>query len=86
MKKLFGGLLLAAGILIGGASGLCSLVFIVMGLSEGAGGFGLGILPMVLMIGGIPFAIGVGLFFGGRALLRSAREEEAEAERLRRFE
>ena len=80
MKRLFGGLLLAAGILIGGASGLCTLVFLGTGLTDGGGDeFFLGILPLILLIGGIPIAIGIGLFFGGRALLRLAREEEAEA-------
>ena len=86
MKRLFGGILLAAGILIGGASGLCTLIFLGMGLSEGVDGYTLGMLPIVLMVGGIPFAIGVGLFFGGRALLKSAREDDAEEERMRRFE
>ena len=32
-------------------------------------------LPLVLMIGGIPFAAGVGIAFGGRALIRSARKD-----------
>jgi len=77
MKSLFGGLLLAAGILIAGASGLCSLVFLGMGVSE-PGGF-LSLLPMVAMIGGVPFVLGLGLLFAGRALLRSAREPKPEA-------
>jgi len=77
MKKLFGGILLAAGILIGGASGLCSLAFLVMGLAEPSGGYVLSTLPLVAIVGGIPLGIGVGLFFGGRAILRSAREDEA---------
>jgi hypothetical protein len=30
---------------------------------------------MVLMIGGIPFAVGAGIAYGGYALIRSARRE-----------
>ena len=77
MKRLFGGVLLAAGILIGGASGLCTLVFLGIGLSEGINEYTFSMLPLVLVVGGIPLVIGIGLFFGGRALLRSAREDDA---------
>ncbi len=76
MKSLFGGILLGAGILIAGASGLCSLVFLVMGLSEPSGF--VDVAPMVLVVGGIPFAIGLGLFFLGRSLVRSARRDAQE--------
>jgi hypothetical protein len=31
--------------------------------------------PLVLMFGGIPFAAGVGLILGGRALIRSERRD-----------
>jgi len=75
MKSLLGGLLLAVGILLAGVSGLCSLAFLVMGIGDG----GLAdILPLLLVVGGLPFVIGVGLFFGGRSLLRSARQEQEE--------
>ena len=75
MKSLLGGLLLAVGILVAGVSGLCSLAFFVMALGDG----GLGeILPMILVVGGLPFVIGLGLFFGGRSLLRSARQERED--------
>jgi len=76
MKSLLGGILLAVGVLVAGLSGLCSLVFLGMGLTEPSGMVDM--LPMVLLVGGIPFLIGLGLFFGGRALLRSAREESEE--------
>ena len=76
--KLFGGILLAVGILIAGASGLCSLYMLG---SEALSPYGsprqtLSMLPLVLMFGGIPFAAGVGLILGGRALIRSDRREE----------
>ena len=75
MKSLLGGLLLAVGILVAGVSGLCSLAVLVMGV----GGGGLAdTLPLLLVVGGVPFAIGLGLFFGGRSLLRSARQEQED--------
>lgn len=77
MKSLFGGILLAVGILVAGVSGLCSLVFLVTGLGD-SGGFE-GMLPLILLIGGVPFLVGLGLFFAGRSLLRSARREREDS-------
>jgi hypothetical protein len=77
MKSLFGGILLAAGILIAGVSGLCSLVILGMGVTEPSGVVDM--LPIVLLVGGIPFLIGLGLFFLGRAMIRAARREAQEA-------
>ena len=48
MKLIFGGILLAAGILIAGGSGLCSLA-VLFGGGMGPGDFSM--LPLVLMIG-----------------------------------
>lgn len=76
MKQMFGGILIAIGILIAGASGLCS-VAILFGSGEFAG---LGMLPAVAIFGGVPFAGGVAMAFGGRSLIRKAREENASAE------
>jgi hypothetical protein len=69
---MLGGILMAVGILIAGASGLCSLVF----LFSAAGGdpISSGILPLILIIGGAPFAGGVGLAFGGWTVIRRARK------------
>jgi hypothetical protein len=77
MKTLFGGILLAIGILIAGASGLCSLA--VLFSSGGELGSGLGLWPLVLVIGGIPFAVGAGMGCGGWALIRQARRERQAA-------
>ena len=73
MKKLFGGILIAVGILIAGASGLCSLAILIGG---GMGPEAISMLPMVLVIGGIPFAVGVLIAIGGGALIKSAREDD----------
>jgi hypothetical protein len=66
--RLFGGLLLGAGILIMTCSGLCSLVVVVMGIGEAIREPSIIMLP--LLVGGIPFAIGFGAFRWGRYLLR----------------
>ena len=77
MKKLFGSLLLGCGIIVGGLSGLCTLLF--------AGSAMLGsssiseltsVVTSAVLVGGIPIAIGLGMFFGGRAMLRAAKEDE----------
>lgn len=78
MKMLFGGLLLAIGGLIALLSGLCSAYFGLTLLGSGGGNASdlTGMLGLVLLVGGIPFAIGFGLFAWGRSLIRSAREDE----------
>ncbi|MDH7973592.1 hypothetical protein QH494_15480 [Sphingomonas sp. AR_OL41] len=71
MKQFFGGLLLAIGILIMTGSGLCTVVVIGMGLSGGMSpADALSALPIPLIVGGVPFLIGLGLFFIGRNLSR----------------
>jgi hypothetical protein len=69
MKMILGGILVAIGILIAGGSGLCSLMVLFS-----SGGFAdPGMLPLVLLIGGVPFVVGAGIAFGGHVLIRSAR-------------
>ena len=75
MKKLFGGLLLAVGILIAGGSGLCSLSILFM---DGVGHIDAEMLGIVALVGGIPLVVGVAIAFGGWALIRSARQDEAQ--------
>ena len=83
MKGLLGGILLAAGILIAGASGLCSVAVLVTSVVEtfsyNEPGMLLSMLLAVLIVGGIPFAIGTALFVTGRRMLRSAREDQRSA-------
>lgn len=74
MKQVFGGILLAVGILIAGASGLCSIMVLV-GKGEMAG---LGMFTLVLVFGGIPIVVGVLVAFAGRRLIRQAREERGD--------
>jgi hypothetical protein len=77
VARFFGGLLMAVGGMIAILSGLCSTIVTIGGLVEAVttGRFGDLIsagFPIVLMTGGIPFAIGLGLFFAGRAIHRGA--------------
>ena len=76
MKMLFGGILLAVGILIAGVSGLCTLYGLAMSFTEPSSM--LSMVPMVLMFGVPPLAVGIGLIFGGRRLMRQARSEDGE--------
>jgi len=71
MKKLLGGIFMAIGILIAGASGLCSLVFL---FSMGSGEFSSA--SLVLVFGGVPFIIGLALILTGKAILESAKRDE----------
>lgn len=70
--RFFGGLMMAAGGLIAVSAGLCSAVVSVMGLTDGGNTTELITmgLPLVLLFGGIPIAIGLTLFFVGRRLYR----------------
>ena len=75
MKQLLGGVLIAAGILIAGASGLCSLYMLISGDTWSSYSIGeiSGMVMLVLLFGGPPIALGVGLAFYGRALIRRTR-------------
>jgi hypothetical protein len=70
--RFFGGLLMAAGGLIAVSAGLCSVVVSIMGLGESGSTVEMitSGLPLVLLFGGVPIAIGLALFFIGRGLYR----------------
>ena len=71
MKRLIGSVLQAVGILIAGASGLCSAGYLfTMGGSDAI------LIPFVLIFGSIPFAFGLVLYRGGRLLIRDADVED----------
>ncbi len=73
MKGLFGGILFGCGLLIATLSGLCCGVLLVSSLFSGEQPGD--VIPLVAMFGAVPLAIGLGLFFWGRALMRSARRD-----------
>ena len=68
MKQLLGGCLQAAGILIAGLTGLCTLMML-------AGAYSLQYVLTALASAVIPLLIGVVLILAGRALIRSARDD-----------
>lgn len=70
VTRLFGAMLMAAGGLIAGLCGLCSAVFLVSLLVKDAGAFG-PMLLVTLIFGGVPIALGFGLFVWGRSLWRT---------------
>jgi hypothetical protein len=76
MTRFFGGLLLGIGILIMTCSGLCSLVVIVMGFPAAVQEPTVVFIPLIF--GGLPFALGFGVFKGGQALLRNATTHDGE--------
>ena len=75
MKSVAGGILMGVGILISGASGLCSAAIF---MSSGEFG-GPEMWPLVLLFGGVPFALGLGLFLWGRSLNRRAGEKSGDS-------
>jgi hypothetical protein len=65
LRRFFGWILLLVGGLIATLCGLCTAVFFVTGL------FGdRSYVVLSLVIGGLPTALGFGLFVAGRSLLR----------------
>jgi hypothetical protein len=71
VKELLGGCLQAAGILIAGLTGLCMGIMLISinswrSLTSAVGN---------ILAFAIPFAIGLGLIFAGRALVRSGRQD-----------
>lgn len=77
MKRLFGGILIATGILLMTTSGLCTGYLVISYFATG-GVFDLWLALFPAIIGGVPMAVGAAFFTWGRSLLRLAR---AEAER-----
>ena len=77
--KLFGAMLMAVGGLIAVLSGLCSLAFLgpvivnVIQQPNLNAQSAMVALPWVLIVGGIPIGVGVGIFVIGRHLFRGRR-------------
>lgn len=70
MQKVVGGLLLAAGTLIAGLSGLCTLFMFAESSSPET--YSYESIMLVLIFGGIPFGVGALLIFAGYRLVRRA--------------
>jgi len=68
VQKLFGGLLMACGILLAGGSGLCMALFLAEPLTEGD------MTMVVLRTGGFPFIAGLVLTLAGYSIMRSSQE------------
>ncbi|CAN7273150.1 hypothetical protein [Caulobacter sp. LjRoot300] len=66
--RLFGALLMGVGVLMMTLCGLCSLAALVF--TGGSGSEAGGMLLLVLVIGGVPIAVGFGIFWLGRWLRR----------------
>lgn len=80
----FGCLLMVVGGLIAVTAGACSAVSVFSGFLSGAGGANSVVhsageaLILALIFGGIPFAVGAGLFFLGRRMYRQPVRGEYE--------
>lgn len=72
--KTLGGILMGVGILIAGLSGLCSLLLFLTEMTSPYSNME-DLVAMILGFGGIPFAIGLGMVFVGRHLVRSAGQD-----------
>jgi hypothetical protein len=87
MSRTSGSLMMAFGILIAGGSALLSLIIAGLGLSydgltsdminEGALSIGL--------FGGLPFLLGLSLFFVGRRAVRLAKDDVVDAREAAQF-
>lgn len=76
VAKLFGALMMAVGGLIVGLCGLCTAGFLVMtGKSDPSGAVGL--LVIAAIFAGIPIAVGVFIFIGGRNLWRGPKPQQS---------
>ncbi|WP_304178121.1 hypothetical protein [Phenylobacterium aquaticum] len=79
VHRYFGAMLMAVGGLIAVLSGLCSLSFLALVIWNAITGGGRTViadvgqmLTLMLAFGGIPFVVGLGVFFWGRRLRRQA--------------
>ncbi len=74
--QFFGALLIIAGVLIAALCGLCTVVFIGASVAAPSGGqefAGDGMIPVALLLGGVPTVIGCLMIWAGIALIRAGR-------------
>jgi hypothetical protein len=76
--QFFGLLLLIAGVLVALLCGLCTLVVIGVSLAapvtHGQNYGGGAMIPVALVFGGLPTAVGAGMIWAGVALIRAGRK------------
>lgn len=68
--QLLGIMLMAIGGMIAVLSGLCSLAYMASMFRTSGAGESFFALPFTLVVGGVPIAVGVGVFFGGWKLYK----------------
>lgn len=83
VRRFFGAALIAVGVLIGGLSGLCSVVFLIA-LIGSAPRETLGALGLVAFVGGPPILVGWLMIWGGKRL-RNPRPRIARDDAARTF-
>lgn len=69
VRRVFAGLFMVVGGLMGFLCGSCTLLFLVGGLLSSGGGE---MAILSLFIGGVPAALGIGLFLAGRTMWKDA--------------
>lgn len=72
-RRFFGNAMMAVGVLLAGLSGLCTLGYAGIGLwawAREGDDYGVAMLIVALLSGVVPILVGVGLYFGGKALRR----------------
>jgi hypothetical protein len=68
MRQVVGAILMAIGILIGGGSGLCALIFLGLGVMDGSHPSEVFAYALAVCM---PLLLGAGLVFAGRYVQRS---------------
>ncbi|HXQ47896.1 MAG TPA: hypothetical protein VN806_14860 [Caulobacteraceae bacterium] len=75
-----GWMLIVIGGLLGGLSGLCTLVFITVGIATNAStGEGLTDVVLAVVVGALPIGIGAGITLAGVTVVRATRQAHPAA-------
>jgi hypothetical protein len=70
LQQVFGAFLIAVGVLIAGTSGMCMLTLV-----DDVGPLDLELIVIVLLVGGTPFGMGVGLVYLGYRIIKPRRTD-----------
>ena len=73
MRQVIGAILMAIGILIGGGSGLCALIFVGLGVMDGSHSSEVFAYALALCM---PLLLGAGLFAAGLHVQRSDPDKQ----------